>query len=161
MAKNLDTAINAVEMTYDEVIGLANDIVTEVTADVDEVINFATNNIENLNNDMIRDILLKLALKSYSFAPIKDKAAFKAQLAETLRKEAYSKAFSTLEGTVAVKENNANLMISEQIIVEQIYELAADLLKTKVDETHRVIATITSVLTTRLSEAKLTQVEVQ
>jgi predicted transcriptional regulator len=110
---------------------------------------------------MIRDILLKLALKSYSFAPIKDKAAFKAQLAETLRKEAYSKAFSTLEGTVAVKENNANLMISEQIIVEQIYELAADLLKTKVDETHRVIATITSVLTTRLSEAKLTQVEVQ
>lgn len=161
MNKNLDAAISAVEMTYDEVVHLANDIVDELTDPVDAIIELASNNVENMTTDGLRDTLLKLALQTYSFAPIKDKAAFKAVLAETLRKEAYANALSMAEGTVAAKESKATLAISAEIIVEQIYDLAADLLKTKLDECHRVASVLTTVITTRLSEAKLSQIDVQ
>lgn len=161
MNKNLDSAISAVEMTYDEVIHLANDIVDELTNPVDIIIEAASNNVENMTTDALRDTLLKLALQTYSFASIKDKAAFKATLAETLRKEAYANALNMAEGTVAAKESKATLAISAEIVVEQIYELAADLLKTKLDECHRVASVLTTVITTRLSEAKLSQIDVQ
>lgn len=161
MAKNLEPAIANVEMTYDEVVHLANDIVEELTKPLDTIIENASNNVENMTTDNLREILLKLALQTYSFAPVKDKAAFKAVLAETLRKEAYANALSLAEGTVAAKESKATLAISAEIVVEQIYELAADLLKTKLDESHRVASVLTTVITTRLSEAKLSQIDVQ
>lgn len=161
MKSEVVAALDAVDATYDELIDVANDIAKEVVGDLDDMMASAYNDVEKLSNEAIRDLMLKLSLRSYSFAEIKERSAFKSELAETLRKEAYAKNFNSTEGTVAVRENTAVLNSSSEILANQIYELVADIFKSKLDETHRIVAALTSVLMSRMSEAKLTTVNAE
>ena len=159
MNQNVSKALDNIDMTYNELIDIANDVCSEVTGDLTEMINSAYNNIENLTNDSIRQLLLKLSLRSYSFAEIKDKSLFKATLGETLRKEAYAKSFNATEGTVAVRENTSIINTSAEILAEELYTLIANMFKTRVDEVHRVVDSLKSVLMSRMQEAKLSTVD--
>lgn len=161
MNTNVSKALTSIDVVYDDLIEVANDIFKETTGEVDAIMANAYNNIENMPNDAIRDLLLRLSLKSYTFSEIKEKAAFKAILGEVLRKEVYARNFNGGEGTVAVRENNAILSSGAEIIAEEIYSLVAGMLKTKLDEIHRVVDTLKSVLMSRMQEAKLASVDIQ
>lgn len=158
MKENVQKALDAVDMAYGDVIDIANSVTQEYLKDIDELLKEAYDKVEMLTNDSIRMLIMKLTLKSYSFSEVKEKSQLKATLAETLRKEAYAKSFNAAEGSVAVRDNMSILQTSEQIVVEAIYDLIANLFKTKLSEIHNVISALTTVLTTRLSEAKLINV---
>ena len=156
MAKpDIQAALDAVDMTYDELIQIVDDTRETVLKDVDMLIEDVRNNIQNMSNDKIRDILVRLSLQSYSFSSIKDKAAFKASLAESLRKEAYAKSFGGAVGTVAQKDGQALLDTASQAVAEKIHDLMSDLFKTSLDEIHRTVDVLKTVLMSRLTEAKL------
>ena len=152
-------ALDNIDMAYNDLIDIANDICTDVAGDLNDMIQSAYDNIENLTNDAIRQLLLKLSLRSYTFSEIKDKSMFKATLGETLRKEAYAKSFNAAEGTVAVRENTSIINTSSEILGEELYTLVANIFKTKVDEIHRVVDTLKSVLMSRMQEAKMASVD--
>ena len=156
--KDLTTALNNIDMTYDQLVEMANDIVSKCTKQSDEVIKSIRNNIENLTNDDIRVYMAKLSLTAYSFSEIKEKSTMKAECAEVLRKEAYATEFGILDGSVAAKDNQATLNISEEILTETMYNLVSSILKSKLDELHRVVDTLKTIIMSRLSEAKLTYI---
>ena len=159
MNQNVNKALDAIDMTYDELIVISNSVCNDVLGDVNSMIQLAYDNVETLTNDAIRSLLLRLSLRSYSFSEIKEKSAFKATLGETLRKEAYAKSFNQTEGTVAVRENTSIINTAAEILAEEIYTLVANLFKVKLDEIHRVVDTLKSVLMSRMQEAKLTTVD--
>lgn len=159
MNDKVSKALDNIDMVYDELIHIANDICADVTGDLDDMMQSAYGNIENLNNESIRSLLLRLSLRSYSFAEIKEKAQFKAVLGEALRKEAYAKNFNTAEGTVAVRENLSIINTSSEILAEELYTLVANMFKVKCDEVHRVVDTLKSVLMSRMQEAKMANVD--
>ena len=159
MNQNVSKALDNIDLVYQDLIDIANDTCGDVCGDLDSLMESAYNNIENLSNESIRDLLLRLSLRSYSFAGIKEKALFKAALGETLRKEAYAKSFNLSEGTVAVRENSSIINTSAEILAEEIYNLVASLFKSKLDEVHRAVDTLKSVLMSRMQEAKLTTVD--
>ena len=159
MRKEVSVALDNIDATYEELIDVANDLSKEVVGDLDELMASAYEDVEKLSNDAIRDLMLKLTLRSYSFSEIKEKSIFKAELGETLRKEAYAKNFNASEGTVAVRENTAILSTSAEILAEEIYSLVSQMFKTKLDEIHRTVSALQTVLMSRLSEAKLTNVD--
>lgn len=156
---NIQRALDEVDMTYAQLIEIANDILENVAGDVNALVGEVQERAEDLSNEDIRAYMVKLALKSYSFSEIKEKAAFKATLAETIRKNAYAKKFGELEGSVAAKESQAVLRTSEEFLTEALYELVASLFKTKLDEAHRVVDVLKTTIMSRLQEAKLTQIE--
>lgn len=155
MNKNVSAALDAIDLAYDELVSIANDIARSVVGDLDVMMDSAYADVERLSNDAIRDLMLRLSLRSYSFSEVKEKAAFKATLGETLRKEAYANNFNSAEGTVAVRENKAILESSNEILAEEIYNLVAAIFKSKIDEIHRIVNTLQTVLMSRMSEAKL------
>ena len=162
MAKpGVQAALDAVDMTYSKLIDIVDDTRKSVMEDCDLLIEDVSNNIQDMSNDKIRDTLMRLSLKSYYLASIKDKSAFKANLAETIRKEAYAKAFGNAVGTVAQKDGQALLDTSSQAVAEKIHDLMADLFKSSTDEIHRTIDVLKTVLMSRLSEAKLVSNDVQ
>lgn len=161
MNANVSKALSNIDVVYDDLIEVANDIFKETTGEIDVIMANAYNNIENMPNDAIRDLLLRLSLKSYTFSEIKEKSAFKAILGEVMRKEAYAHNFNSSEGTVAVRDNTAIINSGAEIIAEEIYSLVASMLKTKLDEIHRVVDTLKSVLMSRMQEAKLASVDIQ
>lgn len=162
MAKpDVQAALDAVDMTYSELIDIVDDTRKSVMEDCDLLIEDVSNNIQDMSNDKIRDTLMRLSLKSYYLASIKDKSAFKANLAETIRKEAYARAFGNAVGTVAQKDGQALLDTSSQAVAEKIHDLMADLFRSSTDEIHRTIDVLKTVLMSRLSEAKLVSNDVQ
>ena len=160
MKKNVNEALDNIDAVYDELIVIANDIVNNAIGDMNQMLQSTYNNIENLSNEDIRGLILKVSLRSYNFSEIKDKALFKSELAETLRKEAHAIAFGSAEGTATAKENQAVLNTSSEILAEEVYDLVANMFKTKSDELHRVVDAAKTVLMSRMAEAKLTQNEV-
>lgn len=154
-------ALENIDVTYEDLIGFANEIFTATTSEIDAIIATAYDSIETMSNDMLRDYMMRLSLKSYSFSEIKEKSAFKATLAETIRKNTYAEMFNKSEGTVAVRENTAIISSGAEILAEEIHTLVSNMLKTKLDEIHRVVSTLQSVLMTRMQEAKLSSVDIQ
>lgn len=153
--KDVNKALDIVDVTYDELIVIANDIYGSAVGDIDIVVESFADRIESLSNDEIRMLITKLSVKAFSFCEIKDKSTFKATLAESIKDEKYAKLFNAMEGTVAVRENSALLGSSEELLAGEIYKLVAQLFKTKLDSVYRMIDTLKTVLTTRLTEAKL------
>ena len=155
--KNIDEALRNVDMTYAQLVEVANEIVAKCTPKVDAILK-KINDVENLSNDTIRSVMLELSLAAYGFSEIKEKSAMKAECAEILRKEKYAQQFNLSSGAVATKENTAMLSVSEEVLAETIFNLVASTLKVKLDEIHRVVDTLKSVIASRLAEAKLTAI---
>ena len=157
MRAGLQKALDNTETMYAQLVEIANEIVEEHTKDINIIIKSTTTAVqaENLSNDAIRQLILTLALKAYSFSEIKEKASLKAQCAEALRKEKYATEFIAAEGSMATKDSLATTNTSDEVLAETIYDLVASLFKTKQAELHSVIDALKTVLTTRLSEAKL------
>ena len=160
MNKNVSEALNNIDMVYDDLIVIANDIYNAQVSELDRMITGVYSNIENLTNEDLRQFIMQVSLKSFAFSEIKEKAAFKSELAETLRKEAHANAYGAAEGTAAAKENLAVLSTSSELLSEEIYDLVANLFKVKLDEAHRVVDSAKTVLMSRMQEAKLNQVEI-
>lgn len=155
MKKELTIALDNVEMTYSQISEISEGLVKEYTADISNIIKYASDNMENLTNDDLRSIMLKLALKAYSFGDIKEKSAIKATCAKILREEKQAKIFTETEGSVGFKDKTATSQTSMEIITEAVYNLVSNLFKIKLDEIRRTIDILKTILMSRLSEAKL------
>ena len=155
---NLQLALDNTNTTYQQLVDISNDIVNKCVKDITPIILNINKDIENISNDQIRTYMLTLSLKAYSLAEIKEKASMKAEVAEILKKEAYATEFNGADGTVAVRENLAQINISDEILSQTVNELVSGILKVKLEELHRIIDTLKSILMSRLSEAKLISV---
>lgn len=156
MAKlKLTNALDNVEVTYDDVISIANDMLSLLFDAINNLVGEINSNINALTVEQIRDYMMRLQLRAYEISETKDKSALKAQLAETLKKEKYAMKFNEAQGTAGTKDNTALLAASEEIVAEALYNLVANLLKTKLDQLHRLIATLSSILISRMQEAKM------
>lgn len=155
MAKNLSTAIDEVETTYEQIEQIANDIIREPLDLVNQLVIEIQNNVSVMSTDLLRDYMMRLQTALFQISEIRDKAAAKAQCAEALRKEAYSTSFLQQEGTAGQKDANATIAISDRIVTEYLYELVSNLVKTKIDQGLRLIDTLKSVLMSRMQEAKI------
>lgn len=155
MKKELEKALNNVELTYQDIVEIANDLVKDYTKDLDSIIANIENNIETATNDDIRNLMLRLSVRAYSFGDVKERSAIKAECAEIIRKEAYAISFNSAEGSIAAKDNISTLKISNEIVSECIYNLVANLFKIKLDEIRRLIDTLKTILMSRLSEMKM------
>ena len=153
----LEKALENTHTVYSQLVVIANDIVSEAVKELDKLVKNAYENVNELNNENLRHLIITLSLKSYQFADIKEKSALKAECAEALRKEAYAIEYNRAEGAVAARDNTATINISNEILTECIYNLVASLLKTKLDECHRVVDSLKTVLMSRMAEAKLAQ----
>ena len=156
MAKNLDKALENVEMTYKDLIEIANDMSLNYFKEVNDMISGLQVRVNTMNNDDIRLAIIHLSLKSFSLSELKEKTALKQEIAETLRKEKYSQTFNSTDGTVGFKENTAILESSEEIVTELVYDYVASAFKTKVDEIHRVVDALKTILMSKMQELKIT-----
>lgn len=152
---SLNDALANVESTYGEVVEIANDMLSDIFNPINNLVDEIREAGAGISAEALRDYMVRLQLRSYEISDIKEKSALKAECAEALRKEKYARTFNAAEGTAGVKDNTALLAASEEIIVEALYNLVASLLKTKLDEVHRLIDTLKSILMSKMQEAKL------
>lgn len=156
--KNLNEALNNANTTYQELVTIADKVVKPITGELDNIIENAKNNAQNCTNEDIRQLMYDLSLKAYSLGETKEKSALKLACAEILKDEAYARKFNESDGTVAVKQNIALLESSYETLTQAIYNEAYSMLKTKLDEVHRIVSSLQSILMSRMQEAKLSSI---
>ena len=155
MAKDLNKALSEVEMTYSQIKDIADQMLSGPFEEPNRIVETIQYNIESMSIDMLRDYILRLQLAVYSLSELRDRSGIKAICAEAVKNEAYATAYVNQEGTAGVKDSNTTLAISENIIAQCLYDLVASLVKTKVDQLHRMIDSLKSILMSRMQEAKL------
>lgn len=158
MTTKLNEALQNVETTYGELVQIANDMLDPILSSVNDVIAEVNNHVNNLTIDQLRDFILRIQLKAFEISEIKEKSALKADLASALQKEAFAVNFNGLDGSAAVKEKLALVATSEEIVTEALYNLVANLLKSKLDQLHRMVDSLKSILMSRMSEVKFMQI---
>jgi hypothetical protein len=155
MAKDLNKALEAVEMTYGQIKQIADDMVAAPFAEVNRLYEEVSLRVDMLSIEALREYLLKLQLAAFGLSEMRDRAGAKATCAEAVRKEAYAVSYANQEGTAAAKDSATTLAIAENIVAQCLYDLVAALVKTKLDSTHRLIDTLKSILMSRMQEAKM------
>lgn len=156
MAKpNLNEALDKVEMAYGDVVSIANDMLAPLFGPINKLVEEINGRINTFTVEEIRNYMMRLQLRAYEISETKEKSSLKADLAQSLRKEKYALTFNEAQGTAGTKDNTALLAASEEIIVESLYSLVANLLKTKLDALYRLVDALKSVLMSKMQEAKL------
>lgn len=155
MTPKFKAALEQVEMTYGEIVDIANSMLAGPFEEPNRIIDFIQSNVESMSVEMLRDCILRLQLAAYSLSELRDRSGVKATCAEAIKKEAYATSYIGQEGTAGVKDSNTTLAISENIVAQCLYDLVASLVKTKVDMLLRLVDSLKSILMSRMQEIKL------
>lgn len=154
MDSKLNTALQNLECTYKEVVEIANSIVSTYLQPINALIEAIQVQINSLSLDALRTYMLELQLKAWSLSEIKEKSAMKAELAEAIQKEAFAISFNKLDGSATAKNNAALVEISSQVVTTVLCDLVSGLFKSKLDEIHRIVDCLKSILMSKMQETK-------
>ena len=154
--ENLATGMDNIQTIYNSLNSQAKEIVRNYTKKIDDLIKTVSDNVNNLSNEDIRNIELQLSLMAYDLGELKDKTCIAAEIAEIIQDETEADAWNTATGNNEQRKNTAILASSKEKAVAKLYKLVASQIKTKLDEAHRVVDTLKSILISRASDRKLT-----
>ena len=154
MTNKLSEALNNVEMTYNQVVEVANTIAAKHFTELNNLVSKINSQINALTIDQIRNYILELQLQAFSLSEIKEKSALKAELAAAIQKERFAISFTGADGTAAAKDKIALIATNEETISEALYNLIANLFRTKLDQAHRLVDALKSILMSRMQENK-------
>lgn len=154
MTEKLGLALEVVETTYQELVEISNEILDPILAPINQLISKLSDKGNGLTVDQLREYILQLQLHAFEISEIKEKAAMKSELAEAIQKETFAVKFNSFDGSAAAKDKLALVATSSETVSEIVYNLIANLLKTKLDQIHRLVDCLKSVLMSRMQEAK-------
>ena len=75
MNEKLNKALCDLQTNYVELVEVANDMIKDVVAPANELVDRLSSNVNNLSIDQLRDYILQLQLTAYGLSEIKEKSA--------------------------------------------------------------------------------------
>ena len=73
MNEKLNKALCELQTNYRELVEVANDMIKDVVAPANELVDRLSSNVNNLSIDQLRDYILQLQLTAYGLSEIKEK----------------------------------------------------------------------------------------
>ena len=152
----IENTNNAVNEIYFQLSDAIKETVNEIIKPVDDIVKELSKGINLFSNNELWDFQLRLGIESYNLANIKEQSSLKEACAGALYKEGLAKAYSEASGGAAETKKQASILVSiEKQAVSMLYTSVASLLKTKLDEAHRLVNIIQNIQISRAAEAKL------
>lgn len=148
----------ATDEMYKDLVEIADNIVNSASKSIDDIMRKLQHGLDALSNKDLNDYMLQLSIEAYYFGTKKDHALLKQACADALYKEGFAKSFSSATGTQGSKQNQALMDEVDKQTVKILYDATSNLMKTKLDETHRMVNVLNSALISRNAEAKLNAV---
>lgn len=152
---NIDKADKDVKELFNYLSPIATDIVKKKTKLLDDVIKKLSVDVETLSNEQVRNYMAILSVEAYNLSLDKEQSALKDSCATALYKEGIANSFNGNTGTVESRKNQSTIDNMDKQAVSMLYSVVYELLKTKVDEAHRVVNVLSNILISRSAEAKL------
>ena len=152
---DIKSANGQVTELYNQLKPIINSIVDKNAKSLDDIIKKVKNNLTTLTNKEIQDIILQLSIETYYFSTIKDMSILKQECSIALMKEKQASVYNGTDGTQATRNNQAVMETLDKQTVQILYNAVSNCMKSKLDEAHRIVNMLSSVLISRNAEAKL------
>ena len=154
MNEKIEQANKDVNEIYNELSEAVKEVVQEITKPVDDIVKELSKGINLFSNSELWDFQLRLGIEAYKLSNVKEQSSLKDACAEALYKESLAKSFSESTGAVEAKKQTSILASTSKQAVSMLYSSISNILKTKLDEVHRLINILQGIQISRAAEAK-------
>lgn len=154
MDTNLEQANKEVNEVYSQLNEAVKEVTAEITKPLDDLVKELSRGVNLFSNSELWDFQLRLGLESYRLSIVKEQSSLKDACAQALYKEGLAKSFSESTGAVETKKQTSVLATMDKQAVSMLYTSISNLLKTKLDEAHRLVNIIQNIQISRAAEAK-------
>ena len=151
---NLEQANKDVNEVYSQLNEAVKEVTAEITKPLDDIIKELSKGVNLFSNSELWDFQLRLGLESYRLSIVKEQSSLKDACAQALYKEGLARSFSETSGAVELKKQTSILATADKQAVSILYTSISNLLKTKLDEVHRLVNIIQNIQISRAAEAK-------
>lgn len=143
---------------------IVNDIIQPYCKDLDKYVGFIKDCLKDGENppttDELDDFCLNLSTYIYFAGGMCEQLGIRDDIAKAVYKEMYHTARASQDkGTVADKDSLAELASQEQFIVSSSYTRAYKTMKAKVENAQELLQSCKKVLSRRMAEMSLTQID--
>ena len=133
---------------------IAKEAVEKYSKPIDTIVK-EMSKLESMTDEEIRQLMMRLSIECYFFGNYTAESSLMSDCATILQKEKNAKEYSTATGTQAEKTSIATINSMDKQAVSSLYKMVKDLMNVKLDEAHRLVNTLNSVLISRSAEKKL------
>lgn len=156
---DINSARKEVQDTYKYLKPIVKEVVDKHSKDIDAIVTKIKKNLTVLTNKELQDYMLQLSIEAYYFSERKDMSILMQECAIAVSKGAQADIFNSTAGTQAVRGNQAIINSMDKQVVAVLQGAVANCMKSKLDETHRMINVLSGVLISKNAENKLKGVE--
>lgn len=147
--------------TIDEIV---NSIIQPYCKDLDKYVEFIKDCLKDGENppttDELDDFCLNLSTYIYFAGGMTEQLGIRDDIAKAVYKEIYHTVRASQDkGTVADKDSLAELASQDEFIVSSSYTRAYKTMKAKVENAQELLSSVKKVLSRRIQEAALTQID--
>lgn len=161
---NIEEIKDKVEEHSQVIDTIVTDIISPYCRDLDNYVLFIKDCLKDGENppttDELDDFCLNLSTYIYFAGGMCEQLGIRDDIAKAVYKEMYHTARASQDkGTVADKDSLAELASQQEYIVSASYTRAYKTLKSKVDNAQELLSSVKKVLSRRIQEAALTQID--
>lgn len=149
--RTLKDATEYVDDVYKNLNKIAQDVVKKNTSEIDAIFKTIT---PDTSNEDLRKAALQLANANFTLSQLKEQSSLKSDCAEAVKRETQALEFNNATGTQAQKQNISITSSNAEQMVALMYKNINSLFTIKLDESRRMINTITNVLISRAADKK-------
>lgn len=139
---------------YKQLKDAAVESVNAMTATLDGMIKQLESGVGTMSNSELWDMQMKLGVETYKLGIAKEQSSLKSTCSDAFYKLSLAQSFCSIDGAQETKKQKSIADNIETQAVAMIYSTASSILKTKMDEAHRIVNIIQSILISRASDAK-------
>jgi len=125
-----------------------------ITQPLDDIVAELSKGINLFSNVELWDFQVRLGIEAYRLGTIKEQGMLKEVCAEALYKEGLARAYTEGSGTQENKKQQSVLDTIDKQAVSMLYSSVSGLLKTKLDEAHRLVNILQGIQISRAADAK-------
>lgn len=156
MTEKIEQAKQEVEELYRGLVEVIYSTIAPFTKQLEDIMKELSKGINFFSNSELWDFQVRLSLEAYRLGDIREQSSLKDACAEALYKEGLAKAYAANIGATETRKQQSILDSVDKQAVAMLYESAANVLKTKCDEAHRMINVLQGIQISRAAEAKQT-----
>lgn len=155
-SKTPDLIMNKVDNTANIVKEISDKLVKEYCEDLDNIMkDIGEDILQGIQDSTLESYIIELANILYFTGSAQEDLGIKEDTCRAIRQELYNNARDNVAGTVADKNAVAELVVSQETIVLNIYTRAYKKVKLRMEAGYEMLNSLKKVMNKRISEMEL------
>ena len=150
---------STIDKYSDSIVETVNNLLSNYCLDLDNIMQEISEKVscsqQNIPDTLLEKYILSLANILYYTGSAQEDIGIKEDICKAVRQEAYANVRSTLTGTVADRNTQAELLIQRETTVLSVYSRAYKKIKFKVDAGYEMLNSLKKIMNKRISELEL------